>query len=302
MKRVILIIVGLLIAAGFSLYILDLHIFQKANAGDVAVASASPGSSAVQNDAAASVGGISVASDVDAMPTQAANAAAIPDVIGPDGTRWQCVWRDTFDAPTVDLENWTEVERRDNYNNELQYYTPLNSYIEDGCLVLTAKKENKDGKRYTSGMVQTEYKRAFRYGRIEARMRLPHGKGLFPAFWLLSENYEIDVMEMIGSEPDVVYGVNHCMKNGRLIKTYGTQKDVDTENFHTYTLEWEHDVLRWYIDDTLYYETTKYVPDEEMYIIFTLAVGGVWPGSPNSDTAFPSRMMIDEIALYRTAE
>ncbi len=298
MKRVILIIVGLLIATVFSLYILDLHLFRKADAREDA-ASESPRASATPEELAADTAQASVAA-ISSVPPQAASSA-VPDIIGPDGTRWECVWRDTFDAPTVDLENWTEVERRDNYNKELQYYTPLNSYTDDGCLVLTAKKENRDGKRYTSGMVQTAYKRAFLYGRIETRMRLPHGKGLFPAFWLLSDNYEIDVMEMIGSEPDIVYGVNHCMKDGRFVKTYGIQEGVDTEEFHTYALEWEPDALRWYIDDTLYYETTKHVPDEEMYIIFTLAVGGVWPGSPDNDTVFPCSMMIDEIALYCAA-
>ena len=276
MKRVILIVAGLLIALGFSLYILDIHLFRKADAGEVDTGLTTPRHFDAPDESAEANGGIAniPADDMALISEDAGSAAlpmAVPDYIGPDGTRWECVWRDTFDAPTVDLESWTEVERRDNYNGELQYFTPLNSYTEDGCLVLTAKKEDKDGKKYTSGMVQTAYKRAFCYGRIEARMQLPYGKGVFPAFWLLSDNYEIDVMEMIGDEPDIVYGVSHCMKNGRVIKTYGKQEGVDTENFHTYALEWKQDTLRWYIDDTLYYETSRCVPDEEMYIIFTLA-------------------------------
>ena len=184
---------------------------------------------------------------------------------------WELVWVDEFDAPSVDLEVWTEVDRRDNYNRELQYYTPVNSYIEDGCLYLTARDEEKDGKDYTSAMVETRDKLSFCYGRIEARIKLPVGKGLFPAFWLLSDNFEIDVMEMIGSEPEIIYGVNHYRRGSTMRKTYGTMISETPEEFHVYALEWNEDELLWYIDGELFYQTDEGVPDEEMYIIFTMA-------------------------------
>ena len=291
-------VAGVVIAACLTTYILDINLFCKwgTAAGNESVAQAAAcASRAEETGVAASTQTVqALASLQTAVPRPTAEMSA-------DG-RWVLVWRDTFDLPCVDLETWTEVERRDNYNGELQYFTPLNSYTQDGCLYLTAKKEKKDGKHYTSGMVETAYKRTFLYGRIEARMRLPQGKGLFPAFWLLSENYEVDVMEMIGSSPDIVYGVSHSSSGGRITKTYGTIEGIDTAQFHVYALEWEPDAMRWYIDGTLYYEIKENVSDEEMYIIFTLAVGGVWPGSPGKDTTFPCSMVIDEIALYRAAE
>ena len=130
-------------------------------------------------------------------------------------------------------------------------------------------------------------------------MKLPAGKGLFPAFWLISENFEIDVMEMIGNEPDIVYAVNHYLRKGYYKKEYGYKTGVDTSEFHVYALEWEEDELRWYIDDEMIYSTTKNVSDEPMFILFTLAVGGVWPGNPNDSTPFPASIVVDEISIYK---
>lgn len=309
MKRAILIIAGIFIAAGLSLYILDINLFEKnapedENPAAQIAAYANEAESMAPTDAKSPV--LITLQENTIQTTPHVYAAQISEPPLPTSLiingRWELMWRDTFDAPSVDLEAWTEIERRDSYNGELQYYSPLNSYIQDGCLYLTAKRQDKDGKEYTSGMVQTLYKRSLLYGRIEARIKLPEGKGLFPAFWLLSENYEIDIMEMIGSEPDIIYGVNHSFVNGRTQKTFGMVTGVDWDEFHVYAMEWEPDELRWYIDDKQFYQTTKNVSDEEMYIIFTMAVGGVWPGRPNEDTAFPRSMIIDEISVYRATD
>ncbi len=214
---------------------------------------------------------------------------------------WRMIWSDDFDGPYLDLERWTEVDRRDNYNNELQYFTPANSYIKNGCLYLTAKKEDKDGKAYTSAMVQTMCKFAFCYGRIEARMKLPTEEGVFPAFWLLTNEggNEIDIMEMIGNEPTLFYGVVHYMVNGTWQKDMDLIKNQSPEQFHIYALEWEPDELRWYVDGELFFRTDRGVPSEDMYVIFTLAVGGDWPGTPPDNAQFPCNMVIDYVRCYQ---
>jgi beta-glucanase (GH16 family) len=211
------------------------------------------------------------------------------------------VWEDDFDGPSLNMETWTEVDRKNNYNNELQYYTPLNSYIRNGRLYLTAKKENRSGKRYTSAMVETKDKYSIKTGRIEVKARMPAGQGLFPAIWLMSYtgNTEIDIMEMIGSEPDMIYAVNHYHTGGKPAKTYDTVKKNSTDGFHVYALEWEEDELRWYVDGKMFHHTKRGVPDEEMYLILTLAVGGNWPGSPKDDSIFPRSMVVDYVKYYR---
>lgn len=295
-KRVILVFAVFLIATLLSVYILDINFFEKkAYVQDTREFKLSkrsqPADETAQKDAY-SDNGDNQNIEVFMLPPK---KTPIPVLDG----KWQLVWRDTFGEAAINYEWWTKMERRDNYNRELQYYSVSNTYVKDGMLYLTATKEEKDSKQYVSGMIDTENKVNFMYGRIEARIKLPAGKGLFPAFWLMSENYEIDIMEMIGSEPDIVYAVNHCFKKGRLVKTHGYKEDVETSEFHIYALEWEEDELRWYIDDEMIYSTRENVSDEPMFILFTLAVGGVWPGAPNKDTPFPASMVIDEISVYK---
>lgn len=309
MKRVLLVLAGVALVAVFSIYILEIDLFKNDTTVetkgpvDISMQKSSEKSSEVVSAPKSEAISLQKTTQIDTqeISTQETASPNQTQALIKDG-KWILVWRDTFDIPSVDLESWTEVERKDNFNNELQYYSPLNSYIQDGCLFLTAKQETKDKKPYTSGMVQTEYKQSFLYGRVEAKIKLPDGKGIFPAFWLLSENYEIDIMEMVGHEPDIIYGVNHYSENGQLYKTFGMHEDVNWDEFHVYALEWEPDELRWYFDDTMYYKTKNNISNEEMYILFTMAVGGVWPGSPNEKTIFPSSMVIDEISLYRAIE
>jgi beta-glucanase (GH16 family) len=213
---------------------------------------------------------------------------------------WDLVWSDEFDTPLLNLEYWTEMDRKDNYNKELQYYSPANSYIEDGCLVLTARKENIEGKKYSSGMVDTSEKLAMFYGRIEASISLPVYQGILPAFWMTTDSdmHELDILEMVGKEPGTIYGVYHHKVKGRTKKTYGYTYITDPESFHLYALEWDKDEVRWYVDGEQYYSVRKDIPDEPLYILFTLAVGGVWPGRPDGTTEFPLSMKVDYIRLY----
>lgn len=213
---------------------------------------------------------------------------------------WELIWADEFAEPMLDSTKWTAVERENNYNNELQYYSPLNVFLRDGCLYLTANQEKKGGKVYTSAMVQTLDKFSCQYGKLEARLKLPTGKGLFPGFWLLANasKNEIDIMEMIGNEPEVIYGVVHSFSGELPTKQYGFTIVEHPADFHLYTLEWEERELRWYVDGELFFLSSM-VPREEMYIILTLAVGGDWPGTPNRSTVFPCSLVIDYLRIFQ---
>ncbi|MGI5848943.1 MAG: glycoside hydrolase family 16 protein [Christensenellales bacterium] len=313
MKQLVLIIIALLIVASFYFYIVGLDLGNEyfspkyrddeQTAADVAVSGNSKISQSKKPKATRQ------SDQLQALPGKTEQTQALfgqtdepmetqPAVIQGD---WELIWVDEFDEPSLDMKKWINVDRKDNYNNELQYYTPNNSYVKDGFLYLTAKKEDKDGKEYTSGMVETRDKLLFCYGKIEARMKLPTGRGVFPAFWILSQNgdNEIDIMEMIGNQPTIFYGVNHYMNKGKMCRAFGTTANDTPEEFHVYVLEWDEDTLKWYIDDTLFFETNKGVPSVDMYIIFTLAIGGNWPGSPSNDTVFPCSMVIDYVKLFR---
>ena len=292
MRRGILIVVGLCIAAGFSFYILDIK----------------PQVAVVYPDDGIQTGNMDTTYLAKETQSTPAPASIVPTYTTVDkdintiaGEGWESVWSDDFNGPYLDLERWTEVDRKDNYNNELQYYTPANSYIKGGCLYLTAKKEKKEGKAYTSAMVQTMYKCSFCYGRIEARMKMPLGTGIFPAFWLITYEgkNEIDIMEMIGNEPNIFYGVVHYIKDGQWQKDLDMMEIKSPELFHVYALEWEPEEVRWYVDDELFFRTKQGIPTQDMYIIFTLAVGGDWPGTPTNSTQFPCSLIIDYVRLYQ---
>ncbi len=224
-------------------------------------------------------------------------------ILDPNG--WELIWEEEFDDAKLSTDIWTNVERKDSFNEELQYFSPENAYIKDGCLILEAKAEELADKDYTSGMVETKDKLSFMYGRIEARVRFPQPEGMLSAFWLLGcdgEYEEIDVAELVGHENETIYGVNHYTKNRLLNKTFGYTKVEDTDAFHNYAVEWSSEEIRWYVDNEMYYSTQEGVPQQKMYIILTLAVGGEWPGRPKDDSVFPCEMAVDYIRLYKEKE
>ncbi len=309
MRRLLLLVTVCIVIACLSLYIIDFSPHRDVTLGqqqdladDEQAATYNAASLMEPKTAHAQVPETTAAAP---QPTSAAQSTApqatlVPSASPEPAKKWTLVWADEFDKPSLNMEFWTKVERRDNFNEELQYYTPANAYVKDGMLYLEARDEERDGKRYTSGSVETTDKLDFHFGRFEARMSLPVGKGMFPAFWLLAyeDSFEIDVLEMIGSEPHLVYGVNHYMKKGQLYKNVGMTTVDDSEAFHVYAVEWYEKSLKWYVDDELYYTTKCGVPDEKMYLILTLAVGGVWPGDPNRKTVFPSCLAVDYVRYY----
>lgn len=205
-------------------------------------------------------------------------------------------------------------------NNELQYYTdrPENIKVENGMLIITAIQELYMGSGYTSARITTKGKFEQKYGRFEARMKLPSGKGLWPAFWMLGSNIdinswpqcgEIDIMENRGSQPLTVSGALHGpgYSGGTAItKSYSfTSSRVDTD-FHIYGVEWGPNYVNFYIDSVLYNQITPEDVTGEwvfnsnpFYMLLNLAVGGNFDGSPNSNTVFPQEMLIDYVRVYQ---
>jgi beta-glucanase (GH16 family) len=244
---------------------------------------------------------------------------------------WVLTWADEFNGPdgsAPDPAKWTIITAGHGFgNNELQYYTarPENLHIENGMLVMTARKESFTGvegvtRAYTSARLQTKGDFEQKYGRMEARIKIPDGgRGIWPAFWMMGSDFdsigwprcgEVDIMENIGSEPGSVHGTLHGPGYSGatpLTGTYTLPGNVHVgADFHRFAAEWEPGVIRFYIDDTLF-ETwsADKIPgkhwafDHPFYLLLDLAVGGNWPGAPDEHTVFPSQMLVDYVRVYR---
>jgi beta-glucanase (GH16 family) len=203
-------------------------------------------------------------------------------------------------------------------NNEFQYYTnrPENIRIENGRLLITAIKENYMGASHTSARINTKGKFEKKYGRFEARMKMPWGRGLWPAFWLLGSNIdqvswpkcgEIDIMEYRGQEPTKTHGSIHgpgYFAGQAITKSYTLPNDRFDTGFHVFGIEWGADFINYYVDNVLFFQikkedvTGEWVFDQPFYIILNLAVGGGFVGNPNAETQFPQTLEIDYIRFY----
>ena len=213
---------------------------------------------------------------------------------------WKLVFHDDFNQSKIDSTRWKAINRKKNYNNELQAYTSKNVRIRNGRLYLTGLKE---GGAYSSGLVQTNGKFDFLYGKVEVKARYPSGKGLFPAIWLLRSDGkdhlpEIDIFEAVGHEPDKAYMVQHWRDNGKLKTVYGTKIIPNYQEEHLFGVEWERTEIRWYIDNQLVFKAKNHEANLPMYLIINLAIGGNWPGSPNNETEFPAEFSIDYVKIY----
>lgn len=252
--------------------------------------------------------------------------AAVPIEVE-DG--WELVWNDEFDGDEIDLANWTyDIGGWGWGNGEAQYYTDRseNARVEDGRLVIEAHQERFDDSFYTSARLKTQGLQEFRYGRIEARMQVPEGAGLWPAFWMLGSGFEegsenpefgwpgvgeIDVMEYIGREPDLVMGTIHGPGySGALgLTTWHRPGELIADDFHTFAVEWDEKGIRWFYDGEQYAEQTpavmsgrEWVFDNEFFLIVNLAVGGQLPGPPALDLEFPVRLLVDHVRVFKRSE
>jgi len=189
---------------------------------------------------------------------------------------------------------WTAIERKENYNSELQYYCKDNVTISDNDLIIISKKEKKESKGYTSGLIESTS--AYLYGYFEFDIRISEGKGIFPAIWLMPADKtslpEIDIFEMIGSEPQDFSGVIHYIDdNGIKQKSYFTKKVIKKDTYKV-ALSWSENELAWYIDGELVHKSVNGIPHKYMYIIINQAIGGNWPGDPDDKTLFPSSFFV----------
>lgn len=233
-------------------------------------------------------------------------------------------WSDEFE--TIDTSKWTfEIGTGSSGwgNNEKEYYTDRseNAYVQDGILHIRANKEDYKGSGYTSARMITKGKFSFTYGTVEARIALPVGKGIWPAFWMLGENIdavswpacgEIDIIEAVNDE-NVVYGTNHWQYNGNHADYgnntrdyYGTSKELDITQFHNYKMVWNEKLIAMYVDDFKYQEIAiENAKDgleafhKPQFFILNVAVAGNWPGFEVDDTQFPNEMLVDYIRVSK---
>ena len=234
-------------------------------------------------------------------------------------TGWTLYWSDEFNDTALDTSVWTAEDIKWPYSGEEEYYTPReeNLKLESGNLVITALKESYSGAEYTSGRINTKTKIESAYGYIEARMKMPYGKGMWPAFWLLMEpsvypTYygEIDVMEMVGGgsgKDNMLYGTCHWGETG-IVSDGGNTSLVWpaklSDDFHVYAVEWDATSMKWYFDGSLYHTaditgTEQTELHQNQYVIFNIAVGGTWPGSPDLTTVWPQKMYVDWVRWWK---
>jgi beta-glucanase (GH16 family) len=244
---------------------------------------------------------------------------------------WTLTWSDEFngqDGSSPDSNKWTyDIGGKGWGNHELESYTdrPENAHIETGNLVITARKETytaADGvtRDYTSARLKTQSLFTQTYGRIEARIKIPEGQGVWPAFWMLGQDIpsagwpkcgEIDIMENVGKEPGTIHGSLHgpstVAPTSDLTSIFTLPAGQNfAADFHLYAVEWEPDTVRFYVDSNLYATFRsfdwpaggKWVFDHPFFMILNLAVGGDWPGSPDATTKFPQTMLVDYVRVY----
>jgi beta-glucanase (GH16 family) len=235
----------------------------------------------------------------------------------PDG--WTLAWSDEFEGAAgaaVNSGNWNYDFGPNWYNGELQYYSQGSDNAKldgSGNLVIEARKETREGRQYTSARLKTEGKKTFTYGRFEGRMKLPYGQGIWPAFWMLGgsnwpNSGEIDIMENLGREPSIVHGTMHGPGYSAAAGPTASYTLPDgakfSDDFHIFAIEWETNVIRWYVDGKLYSTKTPadigsntWVFNHAFFFILNVAVGGEWPGNPDSTTVFPQRMVVDYVRV-----
>ncbi|WP_258104084.1 glycoside hydrolase family 16 protein [Marinoscillum sp. MHG1-6] len=234
------------------------------------------------------------------------------------------VWSDEFNGSSLNTDDWTHEIGNGCPglcgwgNNELEYYRSENTWIEDGALVIEARKENFQSNNYTSSRIITKGKKSFQYGRVDIRALLPKGQGIWPALWMLGDNIdavgwpacgEIDVMELIGGTPNgdnTSYGTVHWDSGGHAEHggSYTLSSGIFNNEYHVFSIIWDSSAIKWYVDDEQY-QTIDITPatlsefHEKFFFIFNVAVGGTWPGNPDGSTVFPQQMKVDYIRVFQ---
>jgi hypothetical protein len=239
-------------------------------------------------------------------------------------TGYEKLFQDEFNGTQIDTTIWGYNIGTGSGgwgNNELQYYTNRteNAYLDNGKLVIQAKRESYNGSAYTSARLLTQNKKTFTFGRVDIRAKLPVAKGLWPALWGLGSKItqtgwpacgEMDIMELVGTNPNQVHGTFHWGATTATHASYGTFSRLPTgdysDKFHVFTMIWEADKAEIFMDDVSYFkfDRTKvgaapYPFNEPLFLIMNVAVGGDWPGSPPATTTFPQQMLVDYVRVFR---
>ncbi|WP_010232295.1 glycoside hydrolase family 16 protein [Gillisia marina] len=230
------------------------------------------------------------------------------------------VWAEEFKGRKIDTDIWN-FEKGLGHNNEEQYYTSRtnNIRIEDGILIIEARKENHKRSNYTSARINTDEKKLFKYGRIEIRAKLPEGNGTWPAIWLLGENKEkvgypecgeIDIMEHVGKSPNEIHGAIHFPElDNKKMNSSAKSFEIpfSSDGFHNYAIEWDEKSIKYMIDDLEFHcftiedaerEGRENIFQKPFYLIINLALGGKWAGEID-DSIFPARFYIDYVRYYK---
>lgn len=241
-----------------------------------------------------------------------------------DGARDRAglIWSDEFDySGPVDSTRWVYQTGGHGWGNrERQYYRAGtgNAEVKDGKLFITARKEEFEGKPYTSARITTKNRFEVQYGRIVSRMKLPSGQGIWPAFWMLGESIdsagwpgcgEIDIMEMIGGEgrENTVHGTAHWAdstgKHVYLGEPVTLSEGSFADGFHVFSISWDQEKIIWKMDGAAYHQQDITSPQmhafhKPFYLLLNLAVGGDWPGYPDSTTVFPQVLEVDYVRVF----
>lgn len=240
---------------------------------------------------------------------------------------WKPTFSDEFNGASgapIDATKWTAIRQGDGFGNgELEFYTDrLENVALDGqgFLNITVRREPYENREYTSARLETLSKFEQRYGRFEARIKLPRGQGLWPAFWMMGNDVvqvswpacgEIDIMESVGHEPTIIHGNlqgpgysgDQPLRTNYSLPTNAAFAD----DFHVFAVEWEENVVRFYVDNVLYVTRTpldvpaggRWVYDHPFYLLLNVAVGGTFPGPPDATTVFPQVMQVDYVRVYQ---
>lgn len=229
-------------------------------------------------------------------------------------------WFEEFNNPQINTDIWNFDQGNTGWgNNEWQNYTnsSSNAFIENGMLIIQANYNGNGlaNGNFTSARLQTKGTFEFKYGKIEARIMLPKGQGIWPAFWMLGSSFpeeawpdcgEIDIMENLGKDPSKIYGTIHGPGYSGMSAKSGSS-DITPDEFHVYSVLWEPNTITWYIDGSQYFQYSqkrmmfweRWRHDQPYFLLLNLAVGGNWPGYPDSSTVFPQKMRVDWIRLYQ---
>lgn len=248
---------------------------------------------------------------------------------------WHMVWNDEFDGKEVNMDNWSyDIPTNGRWNKEIQSYTENNASINNGSLIIEARKEDikepsGETYNYSSGKLITKGKQSWTYGKFEIRAKMPTGQGIWPAIWMMPEHEpfygtwpkcgEIDILELLGNIPNKLHGTCHFGEPHKELQgTYFLPEGQSFgDDYHIFSMEWEPGEMRWYIDGKLYHTANDWFSkdpdqaedytypapfDQDFYLILNISVGGSWPGNPDETTKFPQQMAVDYVRVYQKNE